>query len=90
MLIAKTCGEKKTFKKKEKQQNYSGQITPWSQLTRSPLSDLMSIIVSTVSYKIALPTFLLVSVFVATCITLIYQLHSVNELWNKRNGVSLF
>ena len=34
--------------------------------TRSPLSDCMSIMVKQVSYKIALPTFLLVSVFVAT------------------------
>lgn len=39
-----------------------------NRLTLNPLSDLMSIIVSTVSYRIALPTFLLVSVFVATCV----------------------
>ena len=35
--------------------------------TLSPLSDFVSIMVRTVSYKMALPTFLLVSVFVATC-----------------------
>lgn len=34
--------------------------------TLKPLSDLMSIIDSTVSYNIVFPTFLLVSVFVAT------------------------
>lgn len=34
--------------------------------TLRPLSDLVSIMVRTVSYKMALPTFLLVSVFVAT------------------------
>ena len=35
--------------------------------TLSPLSDFVSIMVRTVSYRMALPTFLLVSVFVATC-----------------------
>ena len=35
--------------------------------TLRPLSDLVSIIVRTVSYRMAFPTFLLVSVFVATC-----------------------
>ena len=35
-------------------------------LTLSPASDWMPIIVSTISYKIAWPTFLLVSVLVAT------------------------
>lgn len=45
----------------------------WSKLLKTknvhtlrPLSDLVSIMVRTVSYKMALPTFLLVSVFVAT------------------------
>ena len=36
------------------------------RLTRNPLSDLISMIVKTVSYRIAFPTFLLVSVLVAT------------------------
>ena len=35
--------------------------------TRNPLSDWMSIIVRTVSYRIEWPTFLVESVFVATC-----------------------
>lgn len=35
--------------------------------TLRPLSDLVSIMVRTVSYRMAFPTFLLVSVFVATC-----------------------
>lgn len=35
--------------------------------TRSPLSDWISMMVSTVSYKMAWPTFLPDSVFVATC-----------------------
>lgn len=36
-------------------------------ITRSPLSDSISKIVNTVSYRIELPTFLDESVFVATC-----------------------
>jgi hypothetical protein len=36
-------------------------------ITRSPLSDSISKIVNTVSYRIEFPTFLEESVFVATC-----------------------
>jgi len=36
------------------------------KLTRNPLSDLISMMVNTVSYKTELPTFFVVSVFVAT------------------------
>lgn len=64
MLMAKTC---KIRAVRQEQKQALVPRCPLFELTLSPLSDLMSIIVSTVSYRIALPTFLLVSVFVATC-----------------------
>lgn len=54
-------------KKKGKQQKKTIRKNDTRNRTLSPLSDFVSIMVRTVSYKMALPTFLLVSVFVATC-----------------------
>lgn len=69
MLMAKTCKinghlGKNNLHTREALTKFSWTL---NELTLRPLSDLMSIIVSTVSYRIAFPTFLLVSVFVATC-----------------------
>lgn len=87
MLMANTC----TVDTKLGQERSPGKaafcfVLP--QLTRSPLSDLMSIIVSTVSYRMALPTFLLVSVFVATCEHKPCFSHS--DRGSKQSLVSLF
>lgn len=65
MLMANTCTVETRLVRRDPRNG--GVWLCSTQLTRSPLSDLMSIIVSTVSYRMALPTFLLVSVLVATC-----------------------
>jgi len=49
--------------------------------TRSPLSELISMMVLHVSYKMALPTFLLLSVFVATCAKMSFITSLASSSW---------
>ena len=52
----------------EKLFGQASQVRGWFlSLTRNPASDWIPMMVKTISYRMAWPTFLLVSVFVATC-----------------------
>lgn len=84
MLMAKTWEEtEKSFRQENNVMKFAEFSLSVNKLTLSPLSDLMSIIVSTVSYRIAFPTFLLVSVFVATCKHSHVRITIIHELWSE-------